>query len=198
MIGMSLLDYLGKNNSNDFTGFYGQSSASSYSLTTDSSGKFRLPTQSDVDAAEKPADKLKLLQQMADVINVQADAGMATGRANAVAEMTQSAKDMLASLKKVVDGLKSKDGTVAEGKADPALKDYKSAISGALTSLRNAMDKIGVLTSRTDSDTASQVASELGAMDDQASTLATASGSTWRRTGSTFRADPTKLVDILV
>jgi len=173
MVGMSLLDYLGKNNNNDFTGFYGQSSASSYSLTTDSSGKFRLPTQSDVDTAEKPADKLKLLQQMADVINVQADAGMATGRANAVAEMTQSAKDMLASLKKVVDGLKSKDGTVAEGKADPALKDYKSAISGALTSLRNAMD-------------------------DQASTLATTAGGTWRRTGSTFRADPTKLVDILV
>src|SRR5512145_527367 len=154
----TLLDYLGNNKTKEFTGYYGQSSVNSYSLSTASTGKTRLPTQADLDAAQKPEDKLKLLQQMADVVNVQADAAMATGRADSLAGMTKSAKDVLASLKNVVDGLKTTDGSVADGQADPALKDYRSGISGALTSLRNAMDKIGTLTGRTSTEVASQVA----------------------------------------
>lgn len=199
MSGMSLADYVWGDSKNDFTGFYGTAAGVNNPMLTDSaSGKRKLPTQADVDAAEKPEDKIKLLTQMVDVVNIQADASMATGRADTIASMTKSAKDALASLNKVVDGLKSKDGSVADGKADPALKNYQTAISGALSSLRNAMDKIGALTGRTDTDTASQVVSDLAAMDDQAGKLATAAGDTWRRSGSSFRSDPTKLVDILV
>lgn len=199
MSGMSLADYVWGDGSNDFTGFYGTAAGVNTPMITDAvTGKSKLPTQADVDAAEKPADKLKLVTRMADAVNIQADAAIATGRADAITGMTRSAKDMLASLSKVLDGLGTKDGSVADGKADPALKDYQSAISGALASLRNAMDKIAALTGRTDTDTASQVVSDLAAMDDQAGKLATTAGGTWRRSGSTFRSDPTKLVDILV
>ncbi|HLO78100.1 MAG TPA: hypothetical protein VK196_16720 [Magnetospirillum sp.] len=194
----TLADYLWGNKSNEFSGFYGQASTDAYSLTTDSAGKTRIPTLADVGAASKPEDKLKLLQQMADVVSVQADAGIATGRADGVPGMTKSAKEMLSALKTVVDGLKTTDGSVADGAADPALKDYRSQIAGALTSLRNAMDKVGTLTARASSEVASQTASDLAALDDQAGSLATLAGGTWRRSGTNFRADPSKLVDILV
>lgn len=198
MIGSTLADYVFGDKKNDFTGFYGQASTSAYSLISDSSGNTKIPTLADVGTAQKPEDKLKLLQQMADVVNIQADAAIATGRAGNVASMTKSAKEMLSALNTVVNGLKSKDGTATTGEADPALKDYKTQIGAALTSLREAMDKIGTLSGSVSSEVASQVASDLAAMDDQAGTLATSAGTTWRRSGSTFRANPTKLVDILV
>lgn len=190
MWNVSLADYVWGDKKDSFTGYYGQASSSGYALSTDSSGKTRLPTQADLAAAEKPEDKLTLLRQMADVVNVQADAALTTGRADSIASMTQSAKDTLTSLGGVVDSLKNSDGTVAES--------YQSGIADALTSLRDAMDKISSLTGGTDTTTASQVVSDLATMDDQAGDLATAAGTTWRRSGSSFRADPTKLVDILV
>lgn len=187
----TLADYLlNKDSNNDaFTGFYGRASASAYSFASDSSGHTKVPTMADVGAAQKPEDKLKLLQQMADVVSVQADAAIATGRGDNLAGITGSAKDMLAALSSVVDGLKTKDGSVPSGQADPALKDYRSAITSALSSLRTAMDKIGSLGGST---------SDLAAMDDKAGSLATAADASWRRTGTTFRPDSSKLLDILV
>lgn len=185
----SLADYVWGDKKNDFTGFYGQASAGAYSLISDSSGRTKVPTMADVGAAQKPEDKLKLLQQMADVVSIQADAAIATGRLDNVSGMTTSAKDMLSALNTVVGSLKSTDGSVASGQADPALKSYKTQISSALTSLRTAMDKLG---------TVGGSSSDLSAMDDQASAIATSAGTTWQRTGTTFRADSSKLVDILV
>lgn len=189
-MGNTLADYVWGGKTDGFTGFYGQASASAYSLLTDQAGKTKLPTQADLDAASKPEDKLKLLRQMADVINVQADAAIATGRADAIAGMTRAAKDMLTSLATVTEGIANDDGTVP--------KDYRAGVAGALGSLRSAMDKISTLTGRAGTDVASQVVSDLAALDDRAGTIATAAGTTWRRSGTTFRSDPTKLVDILV
>lgn len=187
----TLADYLLNKDSNKdaFTGFYGRPSASAYSFATDSSGHTKVPTMADVGAAQKPEDKLKLLRQMADVVSVQADAATATGRKDNLAGITNSAKDVLAALSSVIDGLKTKDGSVPSGQADPALKDYGSALGSALSSLRTAMDKIGSLGGS---------ASDLAAMDDKAGSLATAAGISWRRTGTTFRPDSSKLVDLLV
>lgn len=187
----TLADYLLNRDSNKdaFTGFYGRASTGAYSFVADGSGHTKVPTLADVGAAQKPEDKLKLLQQMADVVSIQADAAMATGRSDNLAGMTSSAKDMLSALSSVVDGLKTKDGSVAAGEADPALKDYQSAITAALSSLRTAMDKIASLGGAT---------SDLTAMDDKAGSLAGAAGAAWRRTGTTFRPDNSKLVDILV
>jgi hypothetical protein len=189
-VASTLADYLWGDKKDGFTGFYGQlSGGASYSLTADRSGHTKVPTMADVGAAQKPEDKLKLLQQMADVVSIQADAATATGRTENVGGMLASAKDVLLAISSVVDGLKTKDGSVAAGKADPALKDYQSQIGGALTSLRTAMDKLANLGAS---------GTDLTAMDDLAGGLATSAGTTWRRTGSTFRADSSKLVDILV
>lgn len=187
----TLADYLmGDKAGSGFAGFYGQGPTSAYSLLADAAGKTKVPTKADLDAAQKPEDKLKLLRQMADVVSVQADAAIATGRAEALPGMTQSAKDVLTALADVVAGIKDADGKVP--------KDYAGAVGDALTSLRAGMDKIATLTGRAGADTASAVTSDLSVIDDRATTLANAAGTTWRRTGTTFRADPTKLVDILV
>lgn len=190
MWNISLADYVWGSKKDSQSGFYGEATSSAYSLPTDSSGKTRLPTQADLTAATKPEDKLTLLRQMADVVNIQADAALTTGRADSLSGMTQSAKEVLSQLSGVVDGLKDSDGKVAES--------YQSGIANALGSLRQVMDSIGTLSSRASSEVAAQVTTDLTAMDNQASDLADSAGGTWRRTGSTFRADPTKLVDILV
>ncbi|MCR6633061.1 MAG: hypothetical protein NVV74_25130 [Magnetospirillum sp.] len=198
MMGSSLADYLWGDKKDGFTGFYGQASTGTYSLSSDISGKTRVPTMADVAAAEKPEDKLTLLQQLADVVNIRADAAISTGRADNVAGMAQSAKEMLAALKQVVDGLKTSDGSVAEGEADPKLEAYSKQIGSALDSLRTAMDKISSLSGRASGEVASQISTDLTAMDDVAGDLATLAGTDWRRSGTTFRPDPTKLVDMLV
>lgn len=194
----TLADYVWGDQKNDFTGYYGQASTGAYSFTTTASGQTVVPTMADVDAASKPEDKLKLLTQLADVVNVQADAAISTGRSNAVVSMSKSTQEVLTSLSKVIDGLKTTDGSVAAGQKDPALKAYSSQINSVLTSVRNAMDKINTINSGASADVASQVSSDLTSMDNQAGNLATLSGNSWSRSGSTFRADPSKLLDILV
>lgn len=177
----TLADYLWGDKQNSFTGFYGQPSAGAYSLVTDSSGRTKVPTMSDVNAAQKPEDKLKLLGQMADVVSIQADAAIATGRTENVTGMTASAKDMLSALTSVVSGLGSDGSQSADS--------YKTQITTALGSLRTAMDKLATIGASS---------ADLAAMDDQAGAIANTINSTWQRTGTAFRADPSKLVDILV
>lgn len=198
MIGGNLSDYLWGDKKDEFTGFYGRAPTTASAFATDVSGRTRIPTAADLAAAEKPEDKLTILKQMADLVGVQADAAIATGRADNVAGMGKAASDMLASLSQVVDGLKTKDGSVADGEADPALKPYATQIGAALTSLRGAMDKIATLSGRTSSEVAGQVSDTLAGLDDKAGAIAKLAGANWRRSGTTFRPDSSKLVDLLV
>lgn len=185
MSGSSLADFLWGNQSNSgFTGYYGQLSSDAAALINPSTGKARVPTLADVDTATQATDKLTLLKQMADVVNVQADAAMNTGRADMVASMTQSGKDMLSKLSQVA--------------AEVDMKAQGGAVGDALTSLRNAMDKISLIASRAPTDTASQVSSDLALMDNQAGALAKAAGTNWVRSGSVFRPDASKVLDIRV
>lgn len=196
---MNLSDYLfGNKKDNAFTGFYGQASSAATStvtsFATDSLGRTKIPTAADLAAAEKPEDKLKILKQMADVVGVQADAGISTGRTGNLSGMTKSAGEMLDALTSVVNGLKTTDGSVASGEADPALKPYKAQISSALTALRGAMDKIAMMTS----SSTQEIRAQLSALDDKAGAAAKLAGTTWTRSGTSFRADSSKLLDILV
>jgi uncharacterized phage infection (PIP) family protein YhgE len=193
MIGANLSDYLwGDKKDSSFTGYYGQLSSTATSFATDAQGRTKIPTAADLAAAEKPEDKLTILKQMADVVGVQADAAISTGRTSNLAGMTKSAADMLDALTEVVDGLKS--GSGSSDQADPGVKPYAGQIGTALTALRGAMDKIAMMTGRAAQD----VSSQLSALDDKAGALAKQAGTTWTRSGTSFRSDPTKLVDILV
>lgn len=199
MSGANLADYLwGDKKSSDFTGFYGQASAAATttatSFSTDALGRTKIPTSADLAAAEKPEDKLKILKQMADVVGVQADAAISTGRTGNLSGMTKSAGEMLDALTTVVNGLKTTDGSVSSDETDPALKPYATQINSALTALRGAMDKLSMLSGRASED----VTTQLSALDDKAGALAKQTGTTWTRSGTSFRSDPTKLLDILV
>ncbi|MBC7907239.1 MAG: hypothetical protein H7Y60_10900 [Rhodospirillaceae bacterium] len=196
---MNLSDYLwGNQKDNAFTGFYGQASSAAAStitsFTTDSQGRTKIPTATDLAAAEKPEDKLKILKQMADVVGVQADATIRTGKTGNLSGLTKSAGEMLNALTDVVNGLKTTDGSVASGEADPALEPYAGQIKSALTALRGAMDKIAMMTS----NTSQEVTAQLSALDDKAGAVAKQAGTTWIRSGTSFRADSSKLLDILV
>jgi|AGTN01.3.fsa_nt_gi hypothetical protein len=196
MSGHNLADYVWGDRKDGFTGYYGQSSASSFA--TDLNGKVRLPSADDLAAATKTEDKLTIIRQMADVIGVQAGAAFDARRTGNAANLAKSASEVLESLAQVVDGLKSKDGSVAEGEKDPAVAAQASGISSALSSIRNVMDKVSTMTGGLSAESYSQLSATLTAMDDKAEGLAKNAGLSWTRTGTTFRSDPAKVVDILV
>lgn len=198
MSGYTLADYVWGDQKDSFTGYYGQASATASAFATDLSGRVKIPTASDLAAAEKPSDKMTIIQQMAEAVGVQAGAAFDTGRTENATGMAKSLSDLLDSLSKVVDGLRTTDGSVAEGETDPALKEQASGISAALTSIRGVMDKISALTGGLSAADYSQLTTTLSAMDDKAGKMAKSAGLSWERTGTTFRSDPTKLVDILV
>jgi hypothetical protein len=200
MSGYTLADYVWGDQKDSFTGFYGQSSAASaaQSFSTDLSGKVKIPTTADLAAATKPDDKLKIIRQLADVVGIQAGAAFDTGRTGNVGNMALSASDLLDSLADVIDELRTTDGSVEDGEKDPAVAAKSSGISSVLSSIRSVMDKVSTMTGGLSADDYSQFTSTLSAMDDKAEDLAKSAGLSWTRTGTTFRADPSKLVDILV
>lgn len=196
--GYSLADYVWGDQKDSFTGYYGQSSITSSSFGTDLNGKVKIPTADDLAAATKTEDKLNIIRQMADVVGVQAGAAFDTGRTGNAANLAKSASDVLDSLAKVIDGLKTTDGSVEDGDKDPTVAAQASGISSALSSIRSVMDKVSTMTGSLSADSYSQLTSTLSAMDDKAEGLAKSAGLSWTRSGTTFRADPTKLVDLLV
>lgn len=198
MSGYSLADYVWGDQKDSFTGFYGQSSVSAAGFSTDLSGKVKIPTAADLAAATKTEDKLDIIRQMSEVVGVQAGAAFDTGRTANAANLAKSASDVLESLSQVIDGLKTTDGSVAAGDKDPQVAAQSSGISAALSSIRGVMDKIATLTGGLSADSYSQMTTTLNAMDDKAESLAKSAGLTWTRSGTTFRSDPSKLVDILV
>lgn len=200
MSGYSLADYVwGDQKGTGFSGYYGQVSANAASaFSTDLSGKVKIPTAADLAAATKTEDKLNIIRQMSEVVGVQAGAAFDTGRTGNAAGLAKSASDVLDSLAQVVNGLKTTDGSVAAGEADPKVQAHASGISSALSSIRGVMDKISTMTGGMSTEAYSQFSATLSAMDDKAESLAKSADLTWTRTGSTFRSDPSKLVDMLV
>lgn len=200
MSGYSLADYVwGDQKGKGFNGYYGQVSTNAASaFSTDLSGKVQIPTAADLAAATKTEDKLNIIRQMSEVVGVQAGAAFDTGRTSNAAGLAKSASDVLDSLAQVVNGLKTTDGSVAAGEKDPKVQAYASGISSALSSIRGVMDKLSTMTGGMSTEAYSQFSATLSAMDDKAEGLAKSANLTWTRTGSTFRSDPSKLVDMLV
>jgi hypothetical protein len=174
-----------------------------YSFPTDSRGRSVLPTMATLEEASDPKNKLIIAGQLADVVQIQADAATQTGLPNRVAAMTAQCKEVLAAVESIVNGLKTTDGSVASGDADPALEPYQKALSRVLGTLHSTLTKVSALLSKADKDVAAQTDKEIARFDITAAGLARLSGLEWESlpsldTGSTFQSDPSKLVDILV
>lgn len=174
-----------------------------YSFPTDSRGRSVLPTMATLEAASDPESKLAIAGQLADVVKIQADAATQTGLPNRVAAMTAQCKEVLTAVETIVNGLKTTDGSVASGATDPALEPYQKAISRVLGTLHSTLTKVSALLSKADKEVAAQTDKEIARIDITAAGLACLSGLEWEslpslNTGSTFQADPSKLVDILV
>lgn len=174
-----------------------------YSFPTDSRGRSVLPTMATLEAASDPESKLAIAGQLADVVKIQADAATQTGLPNRVAAMTAQCKEVLAAVETIINGLKTTDGSVAPGATDPALEPYQKAISRVLGTLHATLTEVSALLSKADKTVAAQTDKEIARFDITAGGLACLSGLEWEslpslNTGSTFQADPSKLVDILV
>ncbi|WP_316976097.1 hypothetical protein [Shumkonia mesophila] len=184
--------------SSSFTSLY-----TGYSFPTDSRGRAVLPTMATLEAASDPESKLTIAGQLADVVQIQADAATQTGLPNRVAAMTAQCKEVLTAVETIINGLKTTDGSVAAGDADPALEPYQKAISRVLGTLHSTLTKVSALLSKADKEVAAQTDKDIARLDITAAGLACLSDLEWEslpslNTASTFQADPTKLVDILV
>lgn len=179
------------------------SSASQYDFSTDNRGRTVLPTLTALENTSDPASKLVVAGQLADVIEIQADAATKTGLANRVADMTARCKEVMDAVKAVVDDLKTKDGSVPAGASDPALEPYQKELSRVLGTLRSNLAKISELLPKAKKDVAAETDQEIQKLDIRGSALASLAGLEWDSVpsnvdASTARTDPTKLLDIYV
>lgn len=179
------------------------SNASQYDFATDNRGRTVLPTMTTLENASDPASKLAVAGQLADVIEIQADAATKTGLTNRVADMTARCKEVLDAVKAVVDGLKTTDGSVPAGASDPALEPYQKELSRVLGTLRSNLTKISELLPKANKDVAAETDQEIQKLDIRGAALATLAGLEWEAVpskvdSSAARTDPTKVLDIYV
>ncbi len=190
--------------SNSYTPFRQSfSSANQYDFSTDNRGRTVLPTMATLENASTPASKLAVASQLADVIEIQADAATKTGLANRVADMTARCKEVLDAVKAVVDSVKTQDGSIPAGTSDPALEDYQKGLSRVLGTLRSNLAKISELLPKAGKDVAAETDQEIQKLDIRGAALATLAGLEWEAVpsnvdASTARTDPSKLLDIYV
>lgn len=185
-----------------FTGIH-----QAYSFPTDSRGRMTLPTMASLDNATTPDDKLVIAGQLADVIKIQADAATQTGLPNRVADMTARSEQVLDVVSAVVDGLKTKDGSIKAGDADPALEPYQKKLARVLGTLHSTLTRISALLPKAKKDIAAETNQQIQQLDARAGALASLADLVWKPLPSagsekngtaTNRPDPTKQLDIFV
>lgn len=157
----------------------GSGSTPSYAFPTDTTGRPVVATQSDMDAVAKPSDKLTIAGQVAEAIRMQADYAVQGKRADRITDMTNQTKTLLDAVTKAVGGVATTDGSVAAGKADPAVAPYKASISTVLERVAKVMANLQVLTSKATPAAASQTKTSLTALNTEAGTLAAQAGLDW-------------------
>ncbi|MCG8508609.1 MAG: hypothetical protein MI741_05205 [Rhodospirillales bacterium] len=185
-----------------FTGIH-----QAHSFPTDSRGRVTLPTMASLENATTPDDKLVIAGQLADVIKIQADAATQTGLPNRVADMTARSEQVLDAVSAIVDGLKSKDGSVQAGGADPALEPYQKKLARVLGTLHSTLTRISALLPKATKDIAAETNHQIQRLDARAGALASLADLVWKPLPSadgdnngtaTNRPDPTKQIDIFV
>ncbi len=151
----------------------------SYDFPTDSRGQPVVATLSDMAAAAKPGDRLTIAGQIGEAIRMQSDCSVRGGRADRIADMTTQTQTLLDAVGTVVSNVATTDGSVAAGKADPAVTPYQSSLSTVLGRVASVVANLQVLTSKASPDVASQTKSALATLSAKAQSLAAQAGLDW-------------------
>ena len=153
--------------------------SSGYQFPTDSQGQPVVATLSDISLATKPGDKLTIAGQVAEAIRMQSDCSVRGGSANRLTDMTSQTKSLLDAINTVVGALATTDGSVAAGKADPAVTPYQSSLSTVLGRVASVVANLQVLTSKASASVAGQTKSTLASLSSEASGIAVRAGLDW-------------------
>ena len=153
--------------------------SSGYQFPTDSQGQPVVATLSDISLATKPSDKLTIAGQVAEAIRMQSDCSVRGGSANRLSDMTSQTQSLLAAVNSVVGALATTNGSVAAGKADPAITPYQSTLSTVLGRVASVVANLQVLTSKASATVAAQTKASLASLSSEASGIATKAGLNW-------------------
>jgi hypothetical protein len=149
-----------------------------HSFAIDSHGRVRLPTTAELNNATSPKDKLAIAGQLAEVIQVQADAAIKTGIPNRIAAMTTQVKNLLDVVGTVVSGLTTAPAAEKSGATDP-LKSYQQSLSTVLGTLHSVLSEICALVPKATPSLAKSMSAAIQQLDVRGGALATQAGLVW-------------------
>jgi hypothetical protein len=166
-----------------------------HSFAVDSHGRVRLPTAAELNNAASPKDKLAIAGQLAEVIQVQADAAIKTGIPNRITIMTTQVKNLLEVVGAIVSSLTAAPTADKSGATDP-LKPYRQSLSTVLGTLHSVLSEISALVPKATPSVAKSTSAAIQQLDVRGGALATQAGLVWPPltaigTTSAARATPT-------
>ena len=149
-----------------------------HSFATGANGRVILPTIADLNNATNAKDKLTIAGQLAEVLQIQADAAIKTGLPNRVATMAAQAKNILDIVGTIVSGLTKAAASTKSGATDP-LKPYQKSLSTVLGTLRSVLSEIAALVPKAAPSVAKSTSAALRQLDLSGGALAKQAGLVW-------------------
>jgi hypothetical protein len=194
--GLGLLSLFGSSASSTASPFSAlTNSFRTYSFATDKHGRVILPTMADLKTATYPKDKLALATQLAQVIQVQADAATKTGLPNRVAQMTQQAKTVMDEVTSIVAGINADKPSDASASSD-LLKPYQQSLASVLGTLHSVLTEVATLP-KTTASTAKSTGDAIRQLDRVGHSLAHQAGLVWPTISSSAGTTGTRAGTIL-
>ena len=150
----------------------------------------------DLKTATYPKDKLALATQLAQVIQVQADAATKTGLPNRVAQMTQQAKTVMDEVTSIVAGINADKPSDASASSD-LLKPYQQSLASVLGTLHSVLTEVATLLPKTTASTAKSTGDAIRQLDRVGHSLAHQAGLVWPTISSSAGTTGTRAGTIL-
>ncbi|MEI6984929.1 MAG: hypothetical protein WCK65_02280 [Rhodospirillaceae bacterium] len=166
-----------------------------YSFATDKQGHPIIATVVDLGLSNKPKNQIAIAGQVAESIRLQTDSAIKARSSTRVADMASQAEQVISTLFKAVEAVKTPSGGVKAGQADPALKPYQASLAKALGSLNDSLPKLTGLASKD-----AKTTGLLKDLSEQAGVMAKLAGVAWnpKPTGSAGTVPALRLADYLV
>lgn len=202
-IGGDLHKYLWTGSKSDgFTGFYGSTSQAAQGLGRKNDlGRTMVYSPVDLQSAATAKDKLTVADELARVSRVQVDAALRTGRADNIAKVADTARQVLDQVHAALHAERTPGAAIGSDEIDPKLAPYKTSVDAILETYSATAATLATLRGKLSEDRKPAFDQAMMGLDASATKVADLVKSKWQDAAASsggFRPDPTKLVDIIV
>jgi len=143
-------------------------------------GKVNTLSLDTVNKMTDPEQKIIYAGQIAESLQMQADAAAASQNPSRIKDITAQAKKIMATINDAVTTLKAKDTKAKDGQANAGVKTCQSAINTAMGTLHTILNDVAKLCDKASAETATTIKQSLKEMETTAVSIAKLSGTGWK------------------